>query len=134
MFFEPYPQGGLEAITSTGPTPMRIPSREALGPGTDAKTVEIAKGVMPTIALNLIRQPKGGSVQMPKTTANVIYAVVSGKARFIAEGFDETAGVGDVVAMPCWHEHTIEAPEDTVVFKVSDDPIFEKLGLARTAN
>ena len=113
---------------------MRIPSREALGAGSDAKTVEIAKGVMPTIALNLIRQPKGGSVRMPKTTANVIYAVVSGKARFIAEGFDETAGVGDVVAMPCWHEHTIEAPEDTVVFKVSDDPIFEKLGLARTAN
>ena len=134
MFFEPYPQGGLEAITGTGPTPMRIPSRDALGPGTDAKTVEVGKGIMPTIALNLIRQPKGGSVQMPKTTANVIYAVVAGKARFIAEGFDETAGVGDVVAMPCWHEHTIEAPENTVVFKVSDDPIFEKLGLAKSAN
>ena len=44
-----------------GPTPMRIPSREALGPGSDAKTVEIAKDVMPTIALNLIRQPKGGT-------------------------------------------------------------------------
>ena len=25
MFFEPYPQGGLEAITTRGPTPMRIP-------------------------------------------------------------------------------------------------------------
>jgi len=134
MFFEPYPQGGLEAITSTGPTPMRIPARDALGAGTDARTVEIAKDVMPTIALNLIRQPEGGSVQMPKTTANVIYAVVSGKARFLAEGFDETAGVGDVVAMPCWHAHTIEAPENTVVFKVSDDPIFEKLGLAKSAN
>src|SRR5262249_44348559 len=119
---------------STGPTPMRIPSRVALGEGNDAKTVEIAKGVMPTIALNLIRQPKGGSLSMPKTTANAIYAVVSGKARFIAENFDETAGGGDVVAMPCWHAHTIEAPQDAVVFKVSDDPIFDKLGLARTAN
>jgi gentisate 1,2-dioxygenase len=133
MFFEPYPQGGLEEITSTGPTPMRIPAREALGPGADAKTVEIGKGVMPTIALNLIRQPKGGRVEMPKSTTNIIYAVVLGKARFIAEGFDETAAVGDVVAMPSWHAHTIEAPETTVVFKVSDDPIFEKLGLARTA-
>ncbi len=132
MFFEPHPQGGLEAITGTGPTPMRIPSREALGPGGDAKSVEIAKGVMPTIALHLIRQPKGGRVALPKVTANAIYAVVSGKARFLAEGFDETAGVGDVVAMPCWHAHAIEAPEDAVVFKVSDDPIFEKLGLARS--
>ena len=134
MFFEPHPQGGLEDITSTGPTPMRIPSTEALGAGSDAKTVEIAKGVMPTIALNLIRQPKGGKIEAPKSTANTIYAVVSGQARFIADGFDETAGVGDVVAMPCWHAHTIEAPQDTVVFKVTDDPIFEKLGLARTAN
>lgn len=134
MFFEPYPQGGLEAVSSRGPTPMRIPSRDALGAGSDAKTVEIAKGVMPTIALNLIRQPKGGKVEVPKTTANAIYAVVSGKARIIAEGFDATAGVGDVVAMPCWHAHTIEAPQDTVLLKVSDDPIFEKLGLAKTAN
>ncbi len=71
---------------------------------------------------------------MPKSTVNNIYAVVSGKARIVAEGFDETLGVGDVAAMPCWHAHAIEAPEDTVVFRVSDEPIFEKLGLARTAN
>ena len=134
MFFEPYPQGGLEAITSTGATPMRIPSREALGPGAEAKTVEIAKGIMPTIALSLMRQPEGGRVQAAKSTANAIYAVVSGKARFLADGFDETAGVGDVVAMPCWHAHTIEAPQDAVVLKVTDAPIFEKLGLDRMAN
>jgi gentisate 1,2-dioxygenase len=131
MFFEPYPQGGLEAVTSTGPTPMRIPSSEALGPGADAKTVEIAKDIMPTIALHLIRQPKGGRVEVAKSTTNAIYAVISGKARILAEGFDETLGTGDVAAMPCWHAHTIEAPENTVVFKVSDEPIFEKLGLSR---
>jgi gentisate 1,2-dioxygenase len=134
MFFEPYPQGGLQAVTGSGPSPMRIPSREALGSGTDAKTVEVANGVMPTIALNLMRRPKGTSASFDKSTANTIYAVVSGKVRFIAGGFDETTGVGDVVAMPCWHAHTIEAQQDAVVFKVSDDPIFEKLGLSRTAN
>jgi gentisate 1,2-dioxygenase len=134
MFFEPYPQGGLEAVSSTGPTPMRIPSREALGGGNEARTVEIAKDIMPTIALHLIRQPKGSSASFEKSTVNTIYAVVSGKARFRSGDFDQTAGVGDVVAMPCWYAHTIEAPEDTVVFKVSDTPIFEKLGLAKTAN
>jgi gentisate 1,2-dioxygenase len=134
MFFEPYPQGGLEAITGQGASPMRIPSGEALGAGRDAKTVEIANGVMPTIALHLLRQPKGSSASFEKSTVNTIYAVVSGKARFRSGEFDETAGVGDVIAMPCWHAHTIEAPEDTVVFKVSDTPIFEKLGLAKTAN
>ena len=134
MFFEPYPQGGLEAITSREPSPMRIPSGEALGPGRDAKTVEVAKDVMPTIGLSLLRAPKGDRVDMPKSTVNNIYAVVSGRARVVADGFDETLGIGDVAAMPCWHAHAIEAPEDTVVFRVSDEPIFEKLGLARTAN
>ena len=134
MFFEPYPHGNLEPITKNGASPMRIPSSAALGPGTDAKTVEIAQGIMPTMALHLIRQPPGGKVAAPKSTTNIIYAVVSGKARFLVEGgTDETLGPGDVIAVPCWHAHTIEAPENTVVFRVSDEPILQKLGLARTA-
>ena len=133
MFFEPYPQGGLEPITGNGRSPMRIPSGAALGSGKDAKSVEIGKGIMPTIALHLIGQPKGERASFEKSTCNAIYAVVSGKARFTSGDFDETAGVGDIVAMPCWHGHTIDAPDDTVVFKVTDQPIFEKLGLARTA-
>ncbi len=132
MFFEPYPQGGLEAVTSSGPTPMCIPAREALGSGNDAKTVEIAKGIMPTIALKLIRLPKGGKVEAPKATPNNIYAVASGKARIRAEGFDETLGVGDVAAMPCWHAHGYTAASDTVIFRVSDEPLLAKLGLVRT--
>jgi gentisate 1,2-dioxygenase len=135
MFFEPHPSERLEPITSRGPTPMRIPSGEMLGAGRDAKTVEIAKDVMPTIALHLIRQPKGGRVDMAKSTTNAIYAVVSGKARITADGgFDEVLDRGDVTAMPCWHSHEIEAVEDAVVFRVTDEPIFAKLGLVRTAN
>jgi gentisate 1,2-dioxygenase len=134
MFFEQYPGGGLEAITSSGPSPFRISSAAALGAGRDAKLVEIAKDIMPTIALHLMRQPAGSRVDAPKTTTNNIYAVVSGRARFAAEGgLDETLAPGDVIAVPCWHEHSIEAPEDTVVLRVSDEPVLAKLGLARTA-
>lgn len=133
MFFDPYPGGGIEPVTSHGPTPMRIPSADALGPGNDAKIVEIAKDMMPTIALHLIRQPTGGRLDAAKNTVNNIYAVVSGKARITAEGFSETLERGDVAAMPCWHAHAIEAPEDTVVLRVSDEPLMAKLGLLRTA-
>jgi gentisate 1,2-dioxygenase len=134
MFFEPHPSGGLEAIASRGPSAMRIPSAEALGPGQGATTVEVAKDVMPTIGLHLIRQPKGGRVDVPKSTTNSIYAVVSGKARFTAEGeFAETLAPGDVAAMPCWHAHAIEALDDAVVFRVTDEPLMAKLGLVRTA-
>src|SRR5215467_15436176 len=98
MFFEQYPAGGLEQVTSSGPSPMRIPAGEALGPGRDAKVAEVARGVMPTIAMHLMRQPAGGRADMPKSTANNIYAVVSGQARVTADGgFAETLGMGDVV-------------------------------------
>src|SRR5438477_1826171 len=133
MFFEPHPSGGLEPITSRGPSPMRIPSSDVLGPGVDAKIVEIAKDVMPTIALHLIRQPKGGRIQVPQTTTNNIYAVVSGKTRFTVEDtLDEALEAGDVIAVPCWHAHGIEALADAIVFRVSDEPLLRKLGLSRT--
>jgi gentisate 1,2-dioxygenase len=134
MFFEQYPGGGLEAIKSSGATPFRIPSAQALGAGRDAKLVEIAKGIMPTIALHLMRQPAGSHVDAAKTTTNNIYAVVSGRARFTAEGgLAETLEPGDVIAIPCWHEHAIDAPEDAIVLRVSDEPLLAKLGLAKTA-
>jgi len=35
--------------------------------------------------------------------------------------------------MPCWHAHAIEAADDAVVFRVTDEPLLAKLGLVRTA-
>jgi gentisate 1,2-dioxygenase len=134
MFFEQYPDGGLEPIKSSGANPLRIPSAEALGGGREAKLVEIAKGVMPTIALHLMRQPAGSHVDVAKTTTNNIYAVISGGARFtVGGGLTETLGPGDVIAVPCWHEHAVDAPQDTTILRVSDEPLLAKLGLAKTA-
>lgn len=134
MFFEPYPDGGLEPIKFEGASPMRIPAGQALGPGREARTVEVAKGVMPTIGLHLIRQPQGRHMKARRSTANSIYAVVSGQARFIVEdSFDQTLGPGDVIAVPCWHSRNIEAVSDAVLFRVSDEPLLAKLGLSRTA-
>src|SRR5712671_5817774 len=86
MFFEQYPAGGLEPVTAHGPSPFRIPTGEALGAGRAAKTVEIAKGVMPTIAMHVMRLPAGSKVEAARTTTNNLYAVASGMARFSAEG------------------------------------------------
>ena len=75
------------------------------------------------------------SKAVARTTANNIYAVISGSARFTAEGgLAETLGTGDVIALPCWHAHVIEAPADTTLLRVSDEPLLSKLGLARTAH
>jgi gentisate 1,2-dioxygenase len=133
MFFEPNP-AGFETVTSTGPSPHRIPSRDALGSGTDAKTVEIAKGALPTIGLHLMRLPAGTRRDVAKTTVNHLYSVISGKARVKIEGgADETLAVGDVIAVPCWHAHALEADRDAIVFRVTDEPLLAKVGLVKTA-
>lgn len=131
MFFEPHP-AGFEKITGNGPSPYRIPAREALGAGGDAKAVEIAKGVMPTIGLHLLRLPLGTRRQVAKTTINHLYAVVGGKARIKAEdGASESLGVGDVMVVPCWHAHVLEAERDAILLQVSDGPLLANAGLVK---
>jgi gentisate 1,2-dioxygenase len=112
---------------------MRIPAGEPLGAGSDAKIAEIAKDVLPTFGLHFMRQPKGSRSEVPKTTTNYIYAAVAGAPRFTVEdGTDATLAVGDVIAVPCWHRHSIEATSDSVIFRVCDEPLLAKLGLVRT--
>ena len=131
MFFEPNP-AGFEKVTRNGPSPFRIPSREALGLGNDAKEVEIAKGVLPTIGLHLWRLPSGTRREVPKTTVNNLSSVISGKARVTIEGgTNENLAVGDVITVPCWHAHAIAAEGDAVVLRVTDEPLLAKVGLVK---
>jgi gentisate 1,2-dioxygenase len=104
-----------------------------LGPGTGAKTVEIAKDALPTIGLHLMRLPAGTHREVAKTTVNHLYSVISGKARVTIKGeADETLAVGDVMTVPCWHAHALAADEDAVVLRVTDEPLLAKVGLVKT--
>ena len=133
MFFEQNP-AGFEQVTRNAPSALRIPSREALGPGNDAKVVEIAKDMLPTIGLHLLRLPSGAHRDVPKTTVNHLYSVISGTARIKIEGgADERLAVGDVITVPCWHAHSLEADVDSIVFQVTDEPLLAKVGLVKTA-
>jgi gentisate 1,2-dioxygenase len=133
MFFEPNP-AGFEAVTRTGPSPYRIPARDALGSGAEAKTVVIAKEALPTMGLSLMRLPAGTRRDVAKTTVNHLYSVVAGKARVAVEnGSDESLAVGDVMTVPCWHAHSLTAEQDAIVFRVTDEPLLAKVGLVKTA-
>jgi gentisate 1,2-dioxygenase len=133
MFFEHNP-AGFEQVTKNAPSHYRIPARDALGPGNDAKTVEIAKDVMPTIGLHLIRLPAGARHDVGKTTANNLYSVIGGEAQIKVEGDVNTSlAVGDVITVPCWHSHTIAAEGDTMLLRVTDEPLLAQVGLVRTA-
>ena len=96
--------------------------------------VEVAKGVLPTIGLHLIRLPAGTRRDVAKTTVNHLYSVISGKARIRVEGgSNESLAVGDVITVPCWHAHSLEAEDEAIVFRVTDEPLLAKVGLVKTA-
>ena len=95
--------------------------------------IELGRPAMRTISLHMMRLALGVPTAPHRTTTNNIYAVVSGSARFTCEGgLAETLGGGDLIAVPCWHAHTIEAPAAADIFRVSDAPLLAKLGLGRS--
>ena len=50
----------------------------------------------------------------------------------IEGGVTESLAVGDVIAVPCWHSHAIEAEDNSIVFRVTDEPLLAKAGLVKT--
>jgi gentisate 1,2-dioxygenase len=37
-----------------------------------------------------------------------------------------------VITVPCWHAHAIAAEGDTVLLRVTDEPLLAKVGLVKT--
>ncbi len=119
--FEHYPEP-FQRPVERDPT-YRIPLGTVLGERSDMHSVEIAKDVMPTIGLHVIRLPAGIATAMLNESANNLYAVVSGAVRVVVEGqLDEHFGRGDVLAVPSWHAHALHGVEDATLLRVTDEP------------
>ena len=41
--------------------------------------------------------------------------------------------MGDVMTVPCWHTHALEADRDSILLQVTDEPLLAKVGLVKTA-
>lgn len=127
---------GYEAPTSTDvASPFRFSPQAVLGSGTAAVSVQVGAEHMPSIGLHLMRLPAGTTQQFPKTTANNLYAIIKGRASVAVEG--GTAGSlerGDLVSVPCWHNHSLHAEDEVTLLRVTDEPVLKALGYLRTAD
>jgi gentisate 1,2-dioxygenase len=138
MFFEPHPLG-YEPIRKRNPkSPLRIPSHalpRARSDDHDACIVPIGEGWLPTIGLDLVSLSAGSSVSCEKTTANTLFAVISGSCDIVVEGNSTVISLerGDLAAIPTWTQYCLVAAIDTVLLKVSDSPALAALGLLRSA-
>jgi gentisate 1,2-dioxygenase len=80
----------------------------------------------------MMRLAPGSATTPYRTTANNLYAVVSGTGTTTVENERFEWRRGDVVAVPTWHMHFHRAHEAAVLFRVSDEPVMERLGFLRS--
>jgi gentisate 1,2-dioxygenase len=93
--------------------------------------IELGHPAMDTISLWMMRLAPNKKTAPYRTTANNIYAVVSGHGTTVIDGRRIEWERGDVIAVPTWYEHHHEAADDAVLFRVTDEPTMSKLGYLR---
>jgi gentisate 1,2-dioxygenase len=96
------------------------------------------RDVRPTTRCRMHRLAAGGSWTEPAHVGSSVFVVYAGAGTVDMTGgrdgpLSAPLGAGDVVAVPSWVETTWAAEDGVDLFEMSDAPVFEALGLARTA-
>jgi gentisate 1,2-dioxygenase len=139
MFFEPHPREFETDAQPVDDSPMRFSwtwtEAELKQAHTDARG-RFGRQVtfdapLRTMRLHMHAHAAGTETASYRTTANNIYSVVSGSGRSTIDGTTFAWERGDVFVAPAWraHRHTIES--DAVLFRVTDEPLMEMLGMLR---
>jgi gentisate 1,2-dioxygenase len=146
MFFEPAEEEKEETGAARGsapPTkdsPFVFPLSETLKrldaaasdpAGRFGTQVELGNPAMDTIGLHMMRLAPHARTTPYQTTANNIYAAVKGTGATTIDGERFEWSRGDVIAAPAWLPHFHEAAEDALLFRVTDEPVMQRLGFFR---
>lgn len=86
---------------------------------------------MPTITTAMQLLPKRFATQPYRCTAGTVFSIVEGAGALSVSGQRFSFTARDVFVIPSWHEFTIAAAQDTVIFSFSDRVVQEKLDLFR---
>jgi gentisate 1,2-dioxygenase len=95
------------------------------------KQIELGHPALDTISLWMMQLSPGTKTAPYRTTANNIYAVVRGRGTTTIDGQSFPWERGDVIAVPTWYQHHHEADQDSILFRVTDEPTMQKLGYLR---
>jgi len=140
MFFEPHPEEFEKESVVPNASPMHFPwgeserrLQEAETTANGAPSVEIALGdpALDTMALSMIKLRPGRESVPRKIMANSVFGVVQGSGVTVADGESMAWSRGDVVVVPAWREHTHRSDDGAVLFRVTDEPVMQKLGFLR---
>ncbi len=144
MFFEPAEEESThEAFAGAPPTkdsPFVFPLNETLKrldaaaaepKGPFGTHVELGNPAMDTIGLHMMRLAPRVQTASHRSTSNNIYAIIKGTGATTVDGERFEWSRGDVIAAPAWRPHHHEAAEDVLMFRVTDEPVMQRLGFYR---
>jgi gentisate 1,2-dioxygenase len=141
MFFEPHPDEFENNAPDDPQSPLlfawrdterRLDEADPDRTGRHGTIVELGDPALDTMALYMMQLAKNEETSPYRTTANTLYAVVEGKGTTIVEGKSFDWARGDVVVVPTWRTHRHRTKDGAVLFRVTDEPVMEKLGLLRS--
>lgn len=141
MFYEQHPDGIEQNVELLDEAPIAfrwhdslsaLDARQKLAGPDSPVSIELGPAKLDTIGLHMVRIPAGVATPPLRTTANAIYAVVRGKGISHIEDESLNWGFGDTIAVPAWRPFSHQAEEETVLLRVTDEPVLRKLGWLRT--
>jgi gentisate 1,2-dioxygenase len=139
MFFEPHPEEFEQETVVASGSPMHFPWAQSKARLADAEAhgngvAEIAlDAALDTMALSMLRLKAGQATAKRKIMANGVFGVVEGSGVTEVEGTILEWTRGDVIVVPAWREHVHRSDSGAVLFRVTDEPVMEKLGFLREA-
>lgn len=140
MFYQPHPDGVERDVRAVETAPIAFRWEDSLAAleaeqaraGADLPvSIRLGPTQLDTIALHMHRLPAGSVTTAERTTANNIFAVVRGRGRTEVDGTTLDWSFGDTIAVPAWRPFRHVADADSVLLRVTDEPVLEKLGWLR---
>ncbi len=141
MFFERHPQGLETNVEDTPVSPAafrwevtceKLESAAHRATPEADRVVALGDPALKTIGLSMQKLFAGSSSENMQTSANSIFAVVSGHGFSCIDGEDFSWTTGDTIAVPAWRQYRHTAVSDAVLLRVTDAPLLQKLDWLRT--
>jgi gentisate 1,2-dioxygenase len=94
------------------------------------RSVELGAPALPTVKLEML-ELKPGARPTVKSTCNQIFVGIEGSGTATVDGQQFNWARGDVFCVPSWKTLSHGKSDQGILFRVSDTPVFEKLGFDR---
>lgn len=140
MFFNVHPERVEPAGVIDPHSPMRFAYEEyyprllaaaASAPG--VRLLELGKDALPTMDRTAIHLEEGTTWDLVRSTANQILAVVSGSGSARIDERTLEWRRGDMLVIPSWNRAVVEATEQAVLVRVTDEPVMRAMNWLRQA-